>query len=296
MTSADSSNLQTRLRRHVEMLAGPGERSVRRPEALQAAADYVAREWQGMGYDVREQGYDTAGVHCRNLEITLPGAARAAEIILAGAHYDTVEGSPGADDNASGVAGLLEIARLLHGFRPQRTLRLVAFVNEEPPFFFYGEMGSKVYARAARQRGDDIRVMLSLEMLGCYTNEPGSQHYPTPLGWFYPDRGNFIGFVSNLRSCRALRKVVAAFRASSAFPSESLASPAFVPGVAWSDQLSFWRQGYRAVMVTDTAFYRYPYYHTRFDTPERICHPEMAEVVRGLAGALRRLTADPAAI
>lgn len=277
------------LRRHVERLAALGERSVRRPAALEAAAGYIATTWQKLGYTVRRQSYLVGDTRCQNLEITMGGTQRSEEIILAGAHYDTVEGSPGADDNASGVAALLEIARLLQDLRPVRTLRLVAFVNEEPPFFFYGDMGSKVYARAARRRGDDIRVMLSLEMLGCYSNEPGSQRYPPPLGLFYPDRGNFIGFVSNLRSCRALRRVITTFRRHSDFPSESLVSPAFVPGVAWSDQLSFWREGYRAVMVKDTAFYRYPWYHTPFDTPERLCYPEMAEVVKGLAGALATL-------
>jgi Peptidase family M28 len=150
-------------------------------------------------------------------------------------------------------------------------------------------MGSRVYARAARRRGDDIRLMLSLEMLGCYRERPGSQQYPPFLGYFYPDRGNFIAFVSNLRSRRALREAAAAFRAASDFPAESLAAPAIVPGVSWSDQVSFWREGYRAVMVTDTAFYRYPHYHSPRDTPEKLSYPEMARVVEGLAKAIGAL-------
>jgi Zn-dependent M28 family amino/carboxypeptidase len=157
-------------------------------------------------------------------------------------------------------------------------------------------MGSRVYARAARARGDDIRVMLSLEMLGCYSDAPGSQAYPPLLRFFYPSAGNFIGFVSNLRSQRALREVVRAFRSASDFPAESLASPALVPGVSWSDQLSFWREGYRAVMVTDTAFYRYPHYHRATDTPEKLDYARMARVVEGLAGALATLAgSEPAA-
>ena len=279
-----------RLRGHVHALANDiGERNVWRPPALRAAADYIRGEFAALGYQVAAQTYRVEGQDCENLEVVIPGGARVGEIILAGAHYDTVEGSPGADDNASGVAGLIEIASRLRGTAPARTVKLVAFVNEEPPFFFFGQMGSKVYARAARKRGDDIRVMLSLEMLGCYSSVPGSQSYPPLLRWFYPERGDFIAFVSNLKSRRALREVVAAFKASSDFPVESLASPSFVPGIAWSDQLSFWREGYPAVMVTDTAFYRYPYYHTGRDTPEKVCYPEMARVVEGLAKTLTAL-------
>jgi len=276
-----------RLRRHVQALAGEiGERNVWRPAALAAAAAYIRGEFEALGYAVMAQTYRVNDIDCDNIEVVISGAVRPEQIILVGAHYDTVEGSPGADDNASGVAGVLELARRLRGARPARTVKLVAFVNEEPPFFFFGEMGSKVYAEAARRRGDDIRVMLSLEMLGCYLDAPGSQAYPLLLRWFYPQQGNFIAFVSNLRSRARLREVVAAFRAHSDFPSERLVSPSFVPGVSWSDQLSFWRQGYAALMVTDTAFYRYPHYHSPLDTPEKLCYPEMARVVEGLGSAL----------
>jgi len=281
---------EERLRRHVRTLAaGIGERHVWRPQALHAAADYIRGQFESLGYAVAPQAYEVYGVRCENLEVTIPGSSRPGEIVLAGAHYDTVEGSPGADDNASGVAGLIEIARLLRETRPRRTLKLVAFVNEEAPFFYFGEMGSKVYARAARARGDDIRLMLSLEMLGCYRDEPGSQAYPPFLRWFYPARGNFIAFVSNLRSRRALAEFTRAFRAQSDFPAERLAAPSLVPGVSWSDQLSFWRAGYPALMATDTAFYRNPHYHQATDTPERLRYPEMARVVEGLARALGQL-------
>ncbi len=283
---------ESRLRQHVQTLAGAiGERHVGRPQALAAAEAYIADEFAAIGFEVARQTYVAEGVASSNLEVALPGGARGAEIVLAGAHYDTVPGSPGADDNASGVAALIEIARALRGARCARTVKLVAFVNEEPPFFYWGEMGSRVYARAARARGDDIRVMLSLEMLGCYSDAPGSQAYPPPLGLFYPKAGNFIGFVSNLRSRRALREVVRAFKSVCDFPAESLASPALVPGVSWSDQLSFWREGYPAVMVTDTAFYRYPHYHRATDTPEKLDYARMARVVEGLAGALTMLAA-----
>jgi len=282
--------LSGRLRRHVEWLAGGiGERNVWRPEALAAAAAYIRGELEALGLEVAAQRYRALGVECDNLEVVLRGNTARGEIVLVGAHYDTVRGSPGADDNASGIAALIEIARALRGARLARTMKLAAFVNEEPPFFYWGEMGSKVYARAARRRGDDIRVMLSLEMLGCYDDAPGSQRYPPLLRWFYPDRGNFIGFVSNLASRRALREVVEAFRAHSDFPVEQLASPGFVPGVSWSDQLSFWRVGYPALMVTDTAFYRNPNYHSASDTPERLRYPEMARVVEGLAKTVAAL-------
>ncbi len=285
-----TATLATALRRHVEQLATEiGERHVLRPDALHAAERYICDTWNALGYEVVRQAYDAQGVESANLEITVAGAARAGEIVLAGAHYDTVPGSPGADDNGSGVAALLELARLLRESRPARTIRLVAFVNEEPPFFYWGEMGSKIYAQAARARGDDIRVMLSLEMLGCYSDAPGSQAYPPLLRYFYPRQGNFIAFVSNLHSRHALREVVRAFSASSDVPAEKLASPAIVPGVSWSDQLSFWREGYAAVMVTDTAFYRYRHYHQPTDTPEKLDYGKMAGVVDGLARMLAAL-------
>ncbi len=286
-------SLEDRLRRHVGVLAGEiGERNVWRPPALRAAADYIRTEFSLLGYDVTAQSYETHGMRCENLEVAVPGISRASEIIVAGAHYDTVAGSPGADDNASGVAGVMEIARALRPLCLERTVKLVAFVNEEAPFFYFGEMGSKVYAEVARRRNDDIRTMLSLEMLGYYSDAPGSQTYPPFLHWFYPNCGNFIGFVSNLRSRRALSEVVRAFRANSDFPAERLASPAFVPGVAWSDQLSFWRAGYPGVMVTDTAFHRYPHYHRASDTPDEIRYPEMARVVDGLAKAIAMIAGN----
>jgi Zn-dependent M28 family amino/carboxypeptidase len=287
-----TDRLERRLRRHVARLAGDiGERHVLRPEALHAAERYIAGTFHGLGYAVTRQNYEAQGVDCANLEVTIEGAAATSEIVLAGAHYDTVPGSPGADDNASGVAAVLELARLLRASKPARTIRLVAFVNEEPPFFFWGEMGSRVYARAARKRGDDIRVMLSLEMLGCYSDEPASQGYPPLLKYFYPERGDFIAFVSNLRSRHALRNAFDAFRAASRFPAEKLAAPALVPGVGWSDQLSFWREGYPAAMVTDTGFHRYRHYHQRTDTPEKLDYARMAQVVEGLARTLERLAA-----
>ncbi len=294
-TSTPMLPLADRLRAHVQRLAGDiGERNVWRPNALHAAADYIRKEWRNQGYDVAVQRYIAYDIVSENLEVVRPGIKRPGEIILIGAHYDSVRGSPGANDNASGVAALLEIGRALADVSLQRTVRLVAFVNEEPPFFYWGEMGSGVYAKAARSRGDDIRVMMSLEMLGAYSNAPRSQSYPSIIGWFYPDRANFIAFVSNIASRKQLKRTVEAFRKNSAFPSEYLATFSIVPGVSWSDQLSFWREGYQALMVTDTAFYRYPYYHTAQDTPNKLDYTSMAQVVKGLTGAIIALANDEA--
>ncbi|UUZ66747.1 M28 family metallopeptidase [Polaromonas sp. P2-4] len=286
--------LTERLQAHVRKLAGEiGERNVFHPHALRAAADYLRAQWASQGYQVMSQSYEAYRVRSENLEVTLPGASRPEEIIVIGAHYDSVSGSPGANDNASGVAALLELSRTLARAQPTCTVRFVAFVNEESPFFARGEMGSTVYAKAARARGDNIRLMVSLEMLGYYSDAPHSQHYPPLLGFFYPDRANFIGFVSNFASRRPLREWVAAFRSHSDFPAESLATFEFVPGVAWSDHLSFWREGYPALMVTDTAFYRYAHYHSHRDTPEQLNYPAMARVVMGLQAALTTVASRP---
>jgi Zn-dependent M28 family amino/carboxypeptidase len=271
------------LRAHVQRLAGEiGERNVFRPSALRAAADFIAAEWQAQAYRVAAQTYEVRGIACANLEVTRKGTKTPDEIIVVGAHYDSVIGSPGANDNGSGVAALLAMTRSFAGEEPDRTIRFVAFVNEEPPFFSTPRMGSDVYARAARARGDDIRLMLSLETIGCYRDEAGTQRYPPLLGRFYPDRGNFIAFVANLRSRHQLRQAAQAFRTHSEVPVEALATFGLMPGIAWSDHLSFWRQGYRAVMITDTAFYRYPHYHTAEDTPDKVAYDVLARVTAGL--------------
>jgi Zn-dependent M28 family amino/carboxypeptidase len=279
-----------RLRAHVHRLADEiGERNVFRPGTLEEAARYITGQWAGQGYEVRPVAYEARGVDCANLEVTLPAAN--AEVFVVGAHYDSVLGSPGANDNGSGVAALLEISRLLAGERLGRTLRLVAFVNEEPPFFRWRKMGSMVYARRARERGDPVTGMISLETIGYYSDEPGSQRYPPLFRLFYPGRGDFLGFVSNRRSRRLLRNAVAAFRAASDWPVQSVATFELVPGIGWSDHLAFWRQGWPALMITDTAPYRYPWYHTAGDTPDKVHYEALATVTEGLVGMLRTLLA-----
>lgn len=289
-------SLKERLETHVRELAGRiGWRNVFRPKGLEAALRYIEGEWRRQGYDVALQWYEARGVRCANIEAIRPGNSRAAEIILIGAHYDSVLGSPGANDNASGVAAMLELSRLLADQNPARTIRFVAFVNEEPPFFRTGEQGSIVYARAARERGDDIRLMASLETMGFFTEARGSQRYPPLFRFFYPDAGNFLGLVSDLGSRPAMRRLADAFRAHSDFPLEQTSTLRFIPGVAWSDHRSFWREGYRAVMITDTAFYRYAHYHTARDTPDKLTYAEFARATAGLFQAFAALASDATA-
>ena len=279
-----------RLEAHVRRLAGEiGERNVFRPESLAAAARYIEEEWRRQGYAVTPLTYTARGVESVNLEVTRTGRRFPEQILLVGAHYDSVSGSPGANDNGTGVAALLELSRLFAEASPAPSLRFVAFVNEEPPFFNTGSMGSMVYARAARDCGDDIRLAISLETLGSYSDEVGSQRYPPFFRFFYPDRGNFIAFVSNFRSRSWLKRAIAAFEAFSDFPLESVATFELVPGIGWSDHLSFWRQGYPALMITDTAPYRYPHYHSPSDTPDKVDYPSLARVTDGLRGMLTRL-------
>lgn len=282
-----------RLATHVRRLAGEiGERNVFRPTALAAAADYIESVWRTQGYPVVRQTYEVEGVRCANLEATRPGRDRGREILLIGAHYDSVLGSPGADDNASGVAALLELARLFAETSPAMTVRFVAFTNEEAPFFLGQRQGSAVYARAARARGDDVRLMVSLEMLGFYCETPGSQHYPPLFRWFYPDRGDFLAFVANWRSRRVMREAARLFRAGSDFPLEHVATLSVIPGVSWSDHRSFWREGYRAFMATDTAFYRYAHYHTAQDTPDKLAYSGLTRATEGLFRCFAALASE----
>ena len=279
-----------RLKKHVNKLAGEiGEHNVFHPQGLFAAEQYIIGEWQAQGYEVMPQTYEVEGVPCSNLEITLEGKNKN-DIILVGAHYDSVYGCPGANDNGSGVAAMLELSRLFIESQTDTTLRFVAFVNEEPPFFLTNKMGSMRYAKQAKQRGDKIRFMISLETIGCYKNQQGTQEYPPFLKYFYPNTGNFIAFVSNLLSRRVMLQSFMAFKTASDFPVEKLAAPIFVRGVGLSDQLSFWRYGYKAFMITDTAFCRYPYYHTDQDTPDKLDYEPFAEMTNGLYRMLLQLT------
>jgi Peptidase family M28 len=284
----DLQRLAGQLRVHVDAV-GAREHNLWAPAELENAARYIERELESAGYAVRREAYPSRGTPVRNLVVEVAGASRPGEIVVVGAHYDSVLGAPGANDNGSGVAAVLELAHAFRGWQPARTWRLVAFVNEEPPFFRTGEMGSQIHAAGARARDERIVAMYSIETIGWFSDSPGSQHYPFPFSWFYPDRGDFLAFVANFASRRLLHATVSAFRTHAEFPSEGVAAPAFIPGVDWSDHGSFWDAGFPAIMVTDTALYRYPHYHTAQDTPDKVDYERLARVVRGLERTFRAL-------
>lgn len=282
MTAAQQL-LRERLEHHVTTLAGDiGERNLVRYPALTAAADYVDATFTAYGYEPARQTFAARGYPVCNIEGVKAGTDLADEIVVVGAHYDSISGSPGANDNATGVAAVLEMARGSLDTPLRRTVRFAAFVNEEPPYSYTPDMGSRVYAEALAGQGARVTAMVSLETIGYYDDARGSQHYPFPFGFFYPDRGNFIGFVGNLRSRALVRDAIASFRAHAAFPSEGTAAPGWVRGIGWSDHWSFWRAGYPAIMVTDTAPFRYHAYHTHRDLPEMVSFERLARVVDGL--------------
>ena len=281
-----------RLRADVAALVGErGDRSQRTPGSLERSGAVIEAAWRADGYPVTRLPYVSDGVTVANIEAVLAGGARANEVVVVGAHYDTAAGGAGADDNASGVAAMLAIARALAAekYAPARTVRFVAFVNEEPPYFWNAEMGSLVYAKACKARGDAVVAMLSLETLGYYRDAPGSQKYPPIVSWFYPDRADFVAFVGNLGSRGLVHDAVKTFRGAVAFPSEGAALPSFVTGVGWSDQWSFWQVGYRGVMVTDTAPFRNPHYHQPTDLPETLDYARLARVTEGLVSVVKKL-------
>lgn len=287
--SAEEKSLRDELVAHVQQLGGEiGERNLARYPQLIAAAHYIEKQLTEGGWKVRRDTYEVQGKSCSNLEAELAG--QSPEIVLVGAHYDSVFGSPGSNDNGSGVAALLALARRFAGTQNARTLRFVAFVNEEPHYFQSSQMGSYVYAARCRERRDPIEAMISLETIGYYSAQPGSQSYPAPgLGFLYPRTGNFIAFVGNVGSRDLLRAALGAFRQHAQIPSQGGALPAAIPGVGWSDQWSFWEHGYPGIMVTDTAPFRYPHYHEPSDTPEKLDYDGMTRVVAGMEEVIRHL-------
>ncbi len=287
--SPDEVVLREELRANVQKLAGEiGERNMWHYAQLNAAADFIEDSFSRAGLRTRRDSYETGGQPCHNIEAEISGNGR--EIIVIGAHYDSVFGSPGANDNGSGAAAVLALAQRFASAKPKQTLRFVAFVNEEPPYFLSGEMGSQVYARRCKERGDKISAMISLETIGYFSDASASQTYPSPgLGLLYPNVGNFIGFVSNVKSRALLRRVITSFRKHAKIPSEGASLPAFIPGVSWSDQWSFWQHGYPAIMVTDTAPFRYPYYHSSNDTPDKLDYDRFTLVVSGMEKVIEDL-------
>ncbi len=275
--------LKDALKRHVEELSGRiGVRNRMYGDSLADAQRYIVAELEGAGYATAVLPYSTGDGEVANIVASLPGTSAAAEIVVVGAHYDTVVTTPGADDNASGVAVLLEVARAMAGRQYPRTVRFVAFPNEEPPYFKTSEMGSRQYARHCREAGDDVVAMLSLESLGYFEDEPGSQMYPPPFSLLYPAEGNFVGFVGDLASRGLVHRAIALFREAIPVPSEGLAGPSWIPGADLSDHWAFWQEDYPALMITDTALFRNPYYHKPGDLPSVLDFDRMTWVTLGV--------------
>jgi Zn-dependent M28 family amino/carboxypeptidase len=268
-----------------------GERNTQRYEQLVAARDHILAAFAAAGLPVERQDYQAGGRLCSNVVATVAGRDAGAPLWVVGAHYDTVPGSPGANDNGTGVAALLALARRLRAGELATPLRLVAFVNEEPPFFQTAAMGSMVYAKSLAARGERVAGMISLETIGCFSDQPHSQRFPHPaLGELYPDTGNFVAIVGNEANRPLVDRLHAAFSASGCgMPSEAFAGPEALPGVGWSDHWAFWQHGFPAVMITDTAPFRDDHYHTAGDTPAHVDHARLAQVVVGVHAALRVL-------
>lgn len=279
-----------RLEAHVRKLSVElSPRDVGHTDNLDRTAAYVATELRQTGATVAEQTYRVEGASFRN--IIADFGPETTERIVVGAHYDAAGALPGADDNASGVAGLIELARLLSSQPPPMRVELVAFSTEEPPYFRTTGMGSSVHAESLRNANVKVRAMLSLEMIGYFSDASGSQQFPVGiLGALYPATGNFIGVVGRVGDGLLARRIKSAMRIAAPLPVYSISAPSFVPGIDFSDQLNYWHAGYDAVMITDTAFYRNRNYHTAQDTPEKLDYKRMALVVEGVYAAVNDLS------
>jgi hypothetical protein len=287
--TAEETELAARLKQHVAAIASEPHNTAHYA-SLEKAAQYIEQTLEAEGYRVVPQPYEVAGSAVRNLEATIEPAEGAADAktIVVGAHYDSIDDAPGANDNGSGTAAVLELARLLHDFHPAHTrLRLVLFVNEEPPYFQTGDMGSYRYAGLLAGRGEPVAAMISLETIGYFSDEPGSQQYPPPFGAVFPSRGNFVAFVGMTGSRPLVHEAMASFRRHTSFPSIGGVAPGFIPGIDWSDHWPFAQHGFQAMMVTDTAVFRYPHYHRRTDTPEKVDYERLARITKGIERVLR---------
>jgi len=280
--------LLAELKRDLAHLAGTiGERNVYTPKELAASADWIEEELRKVGYEPQRQVYYVLKTPCANIEVEIPGSD---EIVVIGGHYDSVTGCPGANDNGTGAVATLALARRFAGRKTERTLRFVFFVNEEPPWFQGDNMGSLQYARRCQERDENIVAMVSLETIGYFSDEADSQQYPVAaLKTMYGDQGNFVAFVGNIASRTLVHEAIQAFRTGATIPSKGTVLFEAVPGVGWSDHWAFWQCGYQAIMVTDTAPFRYPHYHERTDTPDKIRYDELARVVEGCEVVVEKL-------
>lgn len=291
----DHDQIEANLRLHVDRLAGLiGVRTLQKPKTIRATIGYIEGIWKEIGFEVRKETFDAMGDEATNLIVEKPGSRRSADVVLLGAHYDTVPTTPGADDNASAVAVLLEVSRLLADHVGKRSARFVAFSCEEAPYFNVGAMGSQHHAYEARCRGDHIVGMLCLEMVGYYALTKESQLIPPGIPkWMhglFPKRGDFLAAVGNMPSWRLCWQFRKGFKGGAPqMPLFSICLPEKIHEIRLSDNSSFWDQGYPALMLTDTSFLRNPHYHQATDTPETLNYARMTEVALGVASAMRRL-------
>lgn len=275
-----------------------GERNMRRPSRMAETAGWIEGRMQRAGYSVNRQTYRIQegafqGSIADNVIAELKGEDNPEQIIIIGAHYDTVPGSPGANDNSSAVAVLLMLAKWFRNYPQPKTIRFVYFANEEPPFFKTKDMGSYAYARQAREEDEIIEAMIAMDGLGYFSDREGSQQFPLPgLGMFYPNTANFIAFASRVADRSLMNKSLDTFRKSTELKAEGLALPGITPGVSWSDHWSFWQFDYPAFMITDTLPFRDPDYHSPADTAERLDYLRMAMIVEGLKHVIIRLASD----
>jgi Zn-dependent M28 family amino/carboxypeptidase len=285
--TVDPSRLQAHVRKLSIELSPRDESHI---ENLDRVAAYIKDEFSQTTSLVSEQPYRVQGKSYRN--VIAQFGPESEDRIVVGAHYDAAGPLPGADDNASGVAGLIELARLLSRKQPPMRVELVAFTLEEPPYFGTTGMGSSVHAESLRKQNTRVRAMFSLEMIGYFSDAPNSQHFPVGiLGALYPSTGNYIAVVGRLSDWSLVRRTKATMRNASPLPVYSINAPTFVPGIDFSDQLNYWHAGYNALMITDTAFYRNRNYHTAEDTEEKLDYKRMAMVVEGAYAAVVDLAA-----
>ena len=290
---AELSEMKKSMESDIEYLQKLGSRNSENDtsyQKLRQCEEWIRQKWESQGFNVKEQIFPFKEKEYTNLEIEFKGRIAPSEIIIFSAQYDTLPDSPGANNNGSGMAILFQLSQLLRKHTPDRTLRLLNFVNEEDPFFGTEMMGSYQYAKISYQRQEDIKVMLSLDALGIYKEEPGSQGLPFPFNMFYPDRGNFLAFIGNLSSRKYTKEVTKGFKKGSSFPIEVGVVPEWVKYADWSDHRSFWKFGYPGIMVTDTGGFRSSSHTTKEDTMEKLDFEAMSRIVIGMYTCAIHLT------
>ncbi|KAB2851227.1 MAG: M20/M25/M40 family metallo-hydrolase [Hyphomicrobiaceae bacterium] len=287
--SAEEAAIAQRLKQHITTIASTPH-NTKHPANLEAAARYIEETLSALGYPIEAQEFDARGVKVRNIAVSIEpaGPSDGIETIVVGAHYDSYNDAPGANDNGSGVAAVLELARLLKDLKPARTrIRLVLFVNEELPHFGTETWGARRFARRLVERKERVRAMLSIETIGYFSDTAGSQRYPFPLSPFFPKTGNFIAFVGTLGARPLVHEAVASFRRHTSFPTVGGVAARFVEGITWSDHKAFSDTGFPAIMITDTALFRYPHYHRPSDTPDKLAYDRIARITKGLERVVR---------